>query len=57
MILPQDAIDELKTIYKRDTGVDLTNEEAYDLGNRLLRLFSVICRKELPSDEEDGRMA
>lgn len=50
MPLPQVAIDELKVIYKKKYGTDLSDDEAWEMGNRLIRFFSVIYRdRPLPT--------
>ena len=43
-ILTQEDIEELKGLYWRKYGEDLSDEEAWELGNRLLRLFDVLTR-------------
>ena len=44
MPLTQRAIDELKTIHREETGEILSDEEAWEMGNRLLRVFAVLAR-------------
>ena len=44
MPLDQNAIDDLKNIYLKKFGEKLTNEEAWDMGISLLRLFKVLAR-------------
>jgi hypothetical protein len=51
MPLTQSAIDELKEIYKKEYGKELSNDEAWEMGHRLLRLFAVLIRK--PPDHQD----
>lgn len=50
-ILPQQALDELKAIHKKNFNEDLTDEQAQAMGSRLLRLYSVLLRVPLPTDE------
>jgi len=45
MPLDQKAIDELIKIHLQEFGEELTNEEAWDMGIRLLRLFKALGRK------------
>lgn len=42
MPLTQAAIDELKAIYKKHYGEELSDVDAWDMANRLLRLYSVL---------------
>lgn len=44
MLLTQEAIDELKAIYRKHYGEDLPDDEAQEMGNRLLRVFAVLTR-------------
>jgi len=46
MPLTQDHINELKEIYKGTFGEDLTNEEAWEIGTRLVNLFRLLLQKE-----------
>ncbi len=51
MPLTQKAIDELKAIYRKKYGEDLPNDEAWAMGNRLVRLFAILTRP--PAKRED----
>lgn len=51
MPLDQKAIDDLKRIYKEETGQDLTNEEAWDMGLSLFRLFKALSQWTTPKQE------
>jgi hypothetical protein len=42
--LNQRDIDELKAIYLRTSGERLSNADAWEMGNRLVRLFDVLTR-------------
>jgi hypothetical protein len=44
MPLPQQAIEQLKAIYRKHYGRDLTDDEAWEMGHRLLRVYSVLFR-------------
>lgn len=44
MGIEQVALEELKQIYLKHYGIMLTNEQALDLGIRLVELFKVIAR-------------
>lgn len=46
MPLHQRDIDELSAIYFRRYGERLTNEEAWEMGNRLVRLFRILIRPQ-----------
>jgi hypothetical protein len=50
-ILPQKAIDDLKAIYRRKCGSDLSDHDAREMSNRLLRVFAVLTRE--PTDRRD----
>lgn len=43
-MLPKKAIEEYKTIYKKQFGKEITNAEAEEQGTRLLRLFQIIYK-------------
>jgi hypothetical protein len=44
MPLPPRAIEELKAIYRKEYGRDLSDEAAWEMGHRLLRIFAVLTR-------------
>ena len=44
MPLTQKAIDELKEIHHRKTGEQLSDDEAWAMGHRLLRIFAILAR-------------
>ncbi len=50
MPLSRKAIEELKEIHKKHYGKDLSEDEAWEMGNRLLRVFDVLTRP-LTADE------
>jgi hypothetical protein len=54
MPLSRQAIEELKVIHRKHFGVDLTDEEAVAMGNRLLRLYAVLLRVPAPPLEQEG---
>lgn len=51
MPLPRHAIEELKVIYRKHYGKDLTDDEAWAMGHRLLRVFAVLMRVPAPPRE------
>jgi hypothetical protein len=54
MPLTQKAIDELKEIHRQKTGESLSDDEAWAMGHRLLRIFAILTRSptnETPRDE------
>lgn len=53
MPLDQKAIDELKEIYRQEYGEELSDEEAWEMGNRLLRLFMILTTPRDPMDAND----
>jgi len=52
MPLTQQDIDELKQIHKEEYGEDLSNEEAWDMGIRLVNLAKTLCTVKRPKTEE-----
>lgn len=48
--LSQDAIEEFKKIYQEEYGRTLSDAEAIEMSQRLLRLFQIIYHP-LPSDQ------
>lgn len=54
-MLPKKAIEEFKRIYRKSYNIELTNEEAADKANRLVRLYQAVYsdpafgRVELPN--------
>lgn len=42
--LSRESVDELKEIYKEDFGKELSDTEALEMGQRLVRLFQIIYR-------------
>lgn len=49
MPLSRDAIAEFKTIYEEEYGERLSDEDAQEMSERLLRLFALLARP-LPAD-------
>lgn len=43
-MLTHDAIEELKKIYREENGEELTDDEAREMGERLLRVFAWLFR-------------
>lgn len=54
MRLAQSDIDELKMIYRKEYGRELTDEAAWEMGERLLRLFRILTTDTVtaPQNEE-----
>ncbi len=50
MPLNQSDIDELKQIYCEEFGKPISDEEAWEMGARLLRLFYILC---IPPDHSE----
>lgn len=48
-MISEKALKEFKEIYKEEFGEDISDEEAIDLGTRLINLFKVIYRP-IPKD-------
>jgi hypothetical protein len=44
MNLPQDAIKEFKDIYYQEFGQTITDDEAHELGERLICLMEIVYR-------------
>jgi hypothetical protein len=57
MRLSEKAIKELKEIYQAEYGKDISDEEAQEIGQRLISLFRIICRpipgKDIPLEDAD----
>lgn len=51
MQFTDDELDELRAIYREDFGGEITREEAYDLGLRLVTLFDLFSRNPFDDDE------
>ncbi len=51
MRLSEEAITELKEIHRKEFGENLSDDEAAEIGERLLRLFQIIYRP-LPSTKD-----
>lgn len=57
MSLDQKAIEKLKQIHFEEFGERLTNQEAWDMGIRLVNIFkSLACGPELSPDNEKDRL-
>ena len=60
-MLPKKAVEEFKQIYKRSYKIELTDEEAIDKANRLVRLYQAVYsdpafgRVELPKKPDHER--
>ena len=50
MPITQNDIDKLKVIYKNQYGKDLSNDEAWEMGIRLVNLFRLLLGDEPPKD-------
>lgn len=54
-MLPKKAVEEFKRVYKKSYNIELTDEEASDKANRLVRLYQAVYndpvfgRVELPN--------
>jgi hypothetical protein len=55
MTLTQEAIDELKSIDKRKTGEELSNEAAWEMGNRLIRIYSALTSQPCHQSSKRNR--
>ncbi|MGH9462293.1 MAG: hypothetical protein ACRD1X_13820 [Vicinamibacteria bacterium] len=51
MRFTDDELDELRAIYRDEFGEDITREDAYDLGLRLVTLFDLFSRNPFNEDE------
>ena len=49
MQLPKESIEELKQIHFKKTGEQLSDEEALEMGTRLINLLKIVSKK-LPED-------
>jgi len=53
MELSPKALEELKKILKAECGVDFSNEDAQDLGVRLLRLTALVLKRKAKEKSND----
>ncbi len=56
MALDQEAIDELKQIYLKEFGEELSDREAWDMGINLVNIFKAVsenCRRKKVEDAEN----
>ena len=51
MLLTDEDCEKLRAAYKKDSGEDITIEEAREMGSRLLELYRLLARP-LPSEIE-----
>ena len=55
MLLNRHDIEELKAIHHERFGEQLSDDEAWEMGRRLMRLFSVLLRVPQTSQDEASR--
>lgn len=48
MQLAQEAIEEFRQLYLKEHGIQLTNQQAIELGTRLIRLVKAVYGNDLP---------
>ncbi len=53
-MLPKEAVEEFKQIYKKEVGVELTDEQATDKANRLFRFMKVITKPIAKKEDNDN---
>ena len=51
-LLKQADIDELKVIYRKKYGKEISDEKAWEMGNRLMRLFAVLLRLPIQMNDQ-----
>lgn len=51
-MLPKEAIDEFKAIYKKEFGEEISDSEAYEKGLRLIQLIKAVY-SPMPEIQED----
>lgn len=49
-MISADAVEEFKRLYFREYGMKLTNEEAIEMGTKLIRLVKVVFGSNLPKE-------
>jgi len=54
-MLPKKAYDELKELYRKHRGEELTDEEASAIANRLVRAYYLVTRPD--PDKTHGHIA
>lgn len=48
MMINQAALEEFKTLYLKEYGVSLSNDQAMDLGTKLIRLIKAVYGLDVP---------
>lgn len=49
-MISAEAVEEFRRLYFREYGMRLTNEQAVDLGTKLIRLVKVVFGANLPKE-------
>jgi hypothetical protein len=52
MILPREAIEEFKQIYKKEFGEELSDQDATERATKLLDLYKVIYKSKLQKEND-----
>ena len=53
-VLGKQAIEEFKKFYKKELGLEISNEKAIELGASLIRLVKVVYGSDLPKKWVSG---
>jgi hypothetical protein len=56
MLLTQKDIDELKEIYRHEFGRELADDKAWEMGERLLRLYGILAGVNSSARPHDKRV-
>ena len=56
MTLSKESIEEFKKIYKDEHGQDLTDQEAYEMGSRLVGLFDILWKCSTEDSKRKARL-
>lgn len=56
MALSKESIEEFKKIYKDEHGKDLTDQDAYEMGSRLVGLFDVLWKCSVEDSKRKQRL-
>lgn len=56
MTLSKESIEEFKRIYKDEHGQDLTDQEAYEMGSRLVGFFDILWKCSIEDSKRKARL-
>ncbi|MCL5431900.1 MAG: hypothetical protein M1484_02235 [Patescibacteria group bacterium] len=54
-MLSKEALEQFKTLYKQEYGVNLTDQIAEEFGNKLVTLVKAVYGDNLPDIDKNGK--